>query len=174
MVAGGRPKKFEKKKADKAAAASPKPKGKAGTKWDDGGHEGPLDYGGNQAAVVESDHDQSMASDLAKYASKSDVGKYRGDLQGIEIESEEEGGGEEEVEEVQPLKNISNGAPANGGGKKVVGGKVSGGIFSSLKSLVGAKVLSEEMIAPVMEKMQDHVIGNGNLNLYWGLLERFD
>jgi signal recognition particle receptor subunit alpha len=34
------------------------------------------------------------------------------------------------------------------------------GFFSSLKGLVGSKVLTKETIQPVMDKMQDHLIGN--------------
>lgn len=165
MVAGGRPKKFEKKKAEKVTPTSPK-KGKTGTKWNDGGHEGPLDYGGEKSAASAGE-DKCLENDLAKYASKSDVGKYKGDLQGIEIE-EEDDDEEEEEQETQPLKNISNKSKVGNGAavakKTSSNGKaVGGGIFSSLKSLVGAKVLTEEMIAPVMEKMQDHLIGEFNV-----------
>jgi len=35
----------------------------------------------------------------------------------------------------------------------------SGGLFSSFKSLVGSKTLTKEMIEPVMEKMQEHLVG---------------
>jgi hypothetical protein len=92
----------------------------------------------------------------------SDVGKYKGDLHGIEIESSD---GEDYEEEARPLKNVTNNSSGkvNGtGGKGLVQkpAKSAGGLFSSLKGLVGAKVLTTEMIEPVMEKMQDHLIGN--------------
>ncbi len=89
----------------------------------------------------------------------SDVGKYKGDLHGIEIESSED---EEGNEEMKPLKNVTNNGKVNGtSGKSTVQKPAkSGGLFSSLKGLVGAKVLTTEMIEPVMEKMQDHLICN--------------
>ena len=70
---------------------------------------------------------------------------------------------EEDGEEATPLKTITNNGRLNGKSNgvnnqaKKVANK-SGGLFSSLKSLVGAKVLTQESIAPVMEKMQDHLI----------------
>ena len=90
IASGSRPKKFEKKKAaasEKITPTSPK-KGKAGTKWDGEGHKGNLDYGAKSEPRSDSES-QPLNNDLAKYASKSDVGKYKGDLQSIEVESSE-------------------------------------------------------------------------------------
>lgn len=148
---GGRPRKFEPKKkanVEKPTPTSPR-KGKAGTKWDDGGHKGPLDYGDKSPPTEATSQD----ADLDKYASKSDVGKYKGDLRGIEVR-------ESSDDDEAPLKTITNKSPTNGHHVRSTNSKSksSGGIFSSLKSLVGAKVLTEEMITPVMEKMQEHLV----------------
>ncbi|XP_066978787.1 signal recognition particle receptor subunit alpha isoform X1 [Macrobrachium rosenbergii] len=43
--------------------------------------------------------------------------------------------------------------------KESSGKKSSGGMFSMFKSLVGGKTLTEADIAPVLEKMKDHLIG---------------
>lgn len=157
ISAGQRPKKFEKKKGnnEKLTPTSPK-KGKAGTKWDINGHEGPLDFGEKPSTA---NLDTNLNNDLDKYASKSDVGKYKGDLQSIEIESSSEN----ESEEEKPLKKLGNNKVLQTNGSsyspKKSSNNNSGGLFSSLKSLVGAKILTEEMIAPVMEKMQEHLVG---------------
>lgn len=103
-----------------------------------------------------------------KSLQKSDVGRYKGDLKSIEVkevESEEEFQEEEEVR--SPLKNnkqniINNKSP---NGKKAAAS--SGGLFSSFKSLVGSKTLTKEMIEPVMEKMQEHLVGNGQDLIKW-------
>ena len=104
IASGSRPKKFEKKKAaasEKITPTSPK-KGKAGTKWDGEGHKGNLDYGAKSEPRSDSES-QPLNNDLAKYASKSDVGKYKGDLQSIEVESSDD-----DYEAAKPLKTITN------------------------------------------------------------------
>ncbi len=76
----------------------------------------------------------------------------------IETDGEEDFEEEEKVR--SPLKNnkqnIMNNKSPNG--KKATAS--SGGLFSSFKSLVGSKILTKEMIEPVMEKMQEHLVGN--------------
>lgn len=68
LLAAKRPKKFEKAKSDKSNPTSPKPKGKVGTKWDDQGHQGPLDYGSKEES---NSNDSPKNNDLDKYASVS-------------------------------------------------------------------------------------------------------
>ena len=63
LLAAKRPKKFEKAKSN---PTSPKPKGKVGTKWDDQGHQGPLDYGSKEEPLSDS---SPKNNDLDKYAS---------------------------------------------------------------------------------------------------------
>ena len=85
---------------------------------------------------------------------------FRGDLKPIEIEENDV----ESDEEFQS-KNLSSKkvAPTTNGKKSSVKTEkkqtqATGGLFSSFKSLVGAKTLTKESIEPVMEKMQEHLI----------------
>jgi hypothetical protein len=101
---------------------------------------------------------------------KEDIGKFKGDLRSIEVQDEASYSDEydENKENTKPTataaasKSFSKG-PTN---QKSAANEPStskkpstGGLFSSLKSLVGSKTLSIEAIQPVMEKMQDHLIG---------------
>lgn len=151
IMGSGKPKKFEKKKTP-ASPPQPVKKGKTGTKWEIE-VSGPLDYGEKQPSDVAHSPDQS---DLEKYASRSDVGKGR-ELKAIEVVDAPAFEEEDDIDQRVPSKKNET--------KKVNGTKSSGGIFSSLKSLVGAKTLTKEMIDPVMENLQEHLIGNFNLKL---------
>jgi hypothetical protein len=71
---------------------------------------------------------------------------------------------EDNVKQSMPLKTITNNdknartnVSANTNGKKS-NKPSSGGLFSSFKSLVGGKTLTQESISPVMEKMQEHLV----------------
>ena len=91
-------------------------------------------------------------------------------MKGIEINEEvnyDEDDGDDYQVEIKPLKSAVNNQKSStaktvntittSNGKK--SGGVGGGLFASLKSLVGAKVLTKESIEPVMEKMQEHLVG---------------
>lgn len=79
-------------------------------------------------------------------------------MQAIVVDSSSDD--EDYEEEVKPLKTITNNAKTRSNPTKAQPKKAAaGGMFSSLKGLVGAKVLTQEMIEPVMEKMQEHLIG---------------
>lgn len=82
----------------------------------------------------------------------NDVGKMKGDLKGLEVEEVDYN---EEPKPNQTTK--SSNQKSSGGG---------GGFFSSLKGLVGGKVLTKETIQPVIEKMQDHLIGTSFFLFY--------
>ncbi|PZC82165.1 hypothetical protein B5X24_HaOG210973 [Helicoverpa armigera] len=69
------------------------------------------------------------------------IGQMTGAIRDLEVESEE-GSSEDEVEQsAQPAA------------------KKSGGMFSIFKGLVGSKALTEESMRPVLDKLQDHLIG---------------
>lgn len=80
---------------------------------------------------------------------KEDIGKSKGDLKPIEVNESEN----EDENEVNNNKGKSSLAP-----KAASSSSTGGGLFSSLKSLVGGKVLTKEAIEPVMEKMQEHLV----------------
>jgi len=71
------------------------------------------------------------------------VGTMGGELRNIETESEES---EEEEEEEEIVV------------KKTETKKSGGGMFGMFKNLVGSKMLSKEDLAPVLEKMKEHLI----------------
>jgi len=72
------------------------------------------------------------------------IGTLKGELKDMEVESEEDY--EEEEEEQQDRKKVETSS------------KKSGGIFSLFKKLVGSKTINEEDIAPVLDKLRDHLI----------------
>lgn len=145
---GGKPKKFDPATKKKTPTSPPVKKGKAGTKWEES-QSGPLDYG-EKSSPNGQDGNQYDSADLEKYASKNDVGKHK-DLKVIEVyETQSVEEDEEDEIIVKPLKQ--------NGSTKTNGNKANGGLFSSLKSLVGAKTLTKENIEPVMEKLQEHLV----------------
>ena len=172
LISGGKPKKFEPKKR---TPVSPQPakKGKTGTKWEDE-TSGPLDYGEKPSPNGNGQASLAEQNDLEKYASLSDVGKGK-DLKAIEIVDSPIEDYEDEEEEQVEIKSTKKTAKQNGAHTKPTNGTKpsqtgtsrggGGGLFSSLKSLVGSKTLTKEIIEPVMEKLQDHLIGNLILNL---------
>jgi len=142
---GGRQmKKFEPKKKTPTSPQQDK-KGKKGTVWENG-ETGPLDYSNEKNG--HEINNQVEQNDLEKYASKNDVGKGK-DLRAIEVvDSPIIDDFEEDEEDYKQVK------------KKVESNKKqqTGGLFSSLKSLVGSKTLTKENIEPVMDKLQEHLI----------------
>jgi signal recognition particle receptor subunit alpha len=122
----------------------PVKKGKQKTTW-----------GGDDVKVEDLDYSDTKNVENApvestKYTVGNVTGTMKGDLRGIDVgESSEE---ELEVEQ-KPHKNEN--VEVNGKNKKT---SSSFGLFSSLKSLVGSKVLTQETIEPIMEKMQEHLV----------------
>ena len=139
----GKMRKFEKKV--KEVKKEEKPKGKQGTKWE-GGDVKPedLDFGKKVNGVNEQ---HAAPLDPNKYGDERLTGTKRGELANID---ESEGSSEEDVEEVAAQKSQKTSNGKSGGS--------SFGLFSSLKSLVGAKVLNKETIAPIIEKMQELLV----------------
>jgi len=151
---GGRQmKKFEPKKKLPTSPQQEKEKikGKKGTVWENG-TTGPLDYS-NEKNGHEA-NPQTDQNDLEKYASKNDVGKGK-DLKAIEVVETSMIDEEEEEEYVE--QKVKNGSKKIETNKKQSNGG-TGGLFSSLKSLVGSKTLTKENIEPVMDKLQEHLI----------------
>lgn len=68
------------------------------------------------------------------------VGQMVGSIRDIEVESDSSE--EEEEDEVTPAQNATK----------------SRGVFSMFKGLVGSKALTRDDMAPVLEKMKDHLI----------------
>lgn len=70
----------------------------------------------------------------------------KGGIRDLEVESDSEEESDYEEEQVQTAV------------KPLQSTKKSGGMFSMFKSLVGSKSLSDEDMAPVLDKMKDHLI----------------
>ncbi|CAF0737470.1 unnamed protein product [Brachionus calyciflorus] len=134
--------KFEPK--SKKTPTSPQPKGKAPKKWDDNVDVNTLDY-----SSPSNDSKEDLTT--SQYASKKDIGRSIGELKPIEVNYEEE---IEEVDDYVPETNKNKSKLTS----NKQNGKNSTGLFSSLKSLVGGKMLTKETIQPVMEKMQEHLV----------------
>lgn len=69
------------------------------------------------------------------------VGQMAGAIRDLEVESDESSSEEEEERPAQAAQ------------------KKSGGMFSIFKGLVGSKALTKESMRPVLDKLQDHLIG---------------
>lgn len=69
------------------------------------------------------------------------VGQMAGAIRDLEVESDESSSEEEEERPAQSAQ------------------KKSGGMFSIFKGLVGSKALTKESMRPVLDKLQDHLIG---------------
>lgn len=126
--------KYEPKPKKDDKPAKPTKKGKTLTKWEDSVNESELDFSNSKSLS-----DDNLVLD-SKYGDKSTVGSMSGELKAIEIQSTEE------IEIGDSVKNSSTKASA------------ATSLFSSLKGLVGGKTLTKEMITPVMDKMQEHLI----------------
>lgn len=94
---------------------------------------------------------------------KDQIGKSRGELKPVEVGDIND----YEEEEFEPNNNSNNknnkstsqkSSSKSGGSTSSKKSPATGGLFSSLRGLVGGKTLTAEVIEPVMEKMQDHLV----------------
>ncbi|KAJ8719439.1 hypothetical protein PYW08_011614 [Mythimna loreyi] len=69
------------------------------------------------------------------------IGQMTGAIRDLEVESDESSSDEEPEQSAHPSP------------------KKTGGMFSIFKGLVGSKALTEESMRPVLDKLQDHLIG---------------
>ncbi|XP_014673132.1 PREDICTED: signal recognition particle receptor subunit alpha-like, partial [Priapulus caudatus] len=87
------------------------------------------------------------------------VGKMKGEIKGMEVESDEEEE-EEEVQEEEVVKEVTvKGSPSKGASTAKGQPAAGFGMFNVFKSLVGSKVISDEDMRPVLDRMRDHLIG---------------
>lgn len=150
-IAKNRQKLFEKmqgkKKLDKGAKspAAAKDKSKKPRIWDHGGKSSDLktlDYSG---APPEQGEEGARSEELLTAESRSWVGKGGGEIKDMEYSSSED-----EVEEEE--------APADTKQKTNKKGGKTGGMFSMFRGLVGSKSITAEDMAPVLDKLRDHLI----------------
>nr|XP_023024621.1 signal recognition particle receptor subunit alpha homolog [Leptinotarsa decemlineata] len=133
-------KKMQKKKPDpKKSPKSPQSEkaGKKPRKWDLGGNN--KDLGTLERTT---DKPEDMKSNFTP--DTEIVGQMKGIIKDLEVESSDEEYEEEEEE-------TATKQPANKTSSK-------GGMFSIFKGLVGSKNLTKSDMAPVLEKMKDHLI----------------
>ena len=94
-------------------------------------------------------------------------GRMAGELKSLETDSSEDEEDESDVtiEQVQKQQQQQSVKRAGAQKTKQTNKKKSSGfsILSNLKSLVGSKALTHEDVAPVLEKMRDHLIGAQNI-----------
>ncbi|XP_035686038.1 signal recognition particle receptor subunit alpha-like isoform X1 [Branchiostoma floridae] len=143
-------KKMTGKGSKKNIGTSPKPekekekkKGKAPTKWAHGGSSKDakiLDFSGDK----ESNGTMAGEEDLGD-TERAWVGSMSGELKSVgdlyEEEEEEEDDDEEEIQQKDSKKSSGF------------------GVFNMFKGLVGQKTVTAEAMAPVLDKMKDHLIG---------------
>lgn len=158
LINGVKPmRKFEKKAAPASPPSKPVKKGKAATKWEEDVDQSTLDRSDPKTGSAPNEN-----TTVSQYATKQDVGKMKGDLQGFLVESNDVDDDDNE-DDSRPLKSITNqtsqkSAKTPAAKKPAAASSGGGGLFSSLKGLVGSKVLTKEAIQPVMEKMQEHLV----------------
>lgn len=136
-----------KKKADKGAKspAAAKDKSKKPRIWDHGGKSSDLktlDYSGAPPAQGE---EGARSEELLTAESRSWVGKGGGEIKDMEYSSSED-----EVEEEEAVADTKQKTNKKGG--------KSGGMFSMFRGLVGSKSITAEDMAPVLDKLRDHLI----------------
>lgn len=150
-IAKNRQKLFEKlqgkKKPDKGAKspAAAKDKSKKPRIWDHGGKSSDLktlDYSGAPPAQGE---EGGRSEELLTAESRSWVGQGGGEIKDMEYSSSED-----EVEEEE--------TPADTKQKPNKKGAKTGGMFSMFRGLVGSKSITAEDMAPVLDKLRDHLI----------------
>ncbi|KAL4228445.1 hypothetical protein ACF0H5_011491 [Mactra antiquata] len=132
----------KKKKTVEKSPKSPesgKKKGKVGTKWDLGGTAEDakvLDFTDSKSKGDLSTNgvDVSLKDEEIQY-----VGTMGGELRNIETESESE--------DDEPVAQ-----------KSKTSKKSQGGMFSMFKNLVGSKMLTQEDVAPVLDKFREHLV----------------
>ncbi|XP_043284577.1 signal recognition particle receptor subunit alpha homolog isoform X2 [Venturia canescens] len=127
-----------KKKADKQKSPKPEKVGKKPRVWELGGTNKDL-------ASLERTKDRPEEAGEYVQADTTLIGKMKGGIRDLEVESSSEEEYEEEHnQEMQTTKPQAV--------------KKSSGMFSMLKGLVGNKSLKHEDMIPVLEKMKDHLI----------------
>lgn len=149
--------KFEKptKKAEAAKKPEPTKKGKQNTKWGDDVVEAEtLDFSDEKAKgatepSTAANNDEPINSQ--KYADQDLKGKMKGELKGIDVDDDDDDDSEKEIATKKSSVKVKNGSAA-------ASSSSSFGFLSSLKNLVGGKVLTKETIEPIMEKMQEHLV----------------
>jgi len=138
----------KKNASKKAEPKSPQPpkgkKGKEARTWNNSGTSkgaAALDYsnGGSSVAADEGGAVSEME--------KAMVGQMRGELKSIDVGDEEEV--ESEEEEEITAKPSTNGKPKESS---------SGGVFSFFQGLAGQKAITAEAMAPILDKMREHLV----------------
>ncbi|XP_012247434.1 signal recognition particle receptor subunit alpha homolog isoform X1 [Bombus vosnesenskii] len=124
----------QKKKADKQKSQKPEKAGKKPRVWELGGTIKDL-------AALERTKDKPEESGDYVGADKTLVGQMKGGIRDIVVETDSEDESDEEMENPKPQVQ-----------------KKSNSMFSMFKSLVGNKSLKHEDMAPVLEKLKDHLI----------------
>ncbi|XP_029038225.1 signal recognition particle receptor subunit alpha homolog isoform X2 [Osmia bicornis bicornis] len=125
----------QKKKVDKPKSQKPEKAGKKPRVWELGGTTKDL-------ATLERTKDKPEESGDYVPADTTLVGQMKGSIRDIEIESESEDESDQEIENSKPQVQ-----------------KKTNSMFSMFKSLVGNKSLKHEDMAPVLDKLKDHLIG---------------
>ncbi|XP_055620846.1 signal recognition particle receptor subunit alpha homolog [Toxorhynchites rutilus septentrionalis] len=107
------------------------------------------DLGGNSKDVPNLDRSKDKPEDVRSDFSPNNemIGRMKGGIQDLEVESDSEYD-EEDEEEIQQYANRPNIQPT----------KKSGGVFSLFKGLVGSKNLTQQDMQPALEKLRDHLI----------------
>ena len=145
---------FEKKPSGlKKEEAKPSTKGKQRTVWESEVRVEDLDFsGGGDKNSASGGGGQDIAPvDTSKYVDEGLRGTRRGEL--ANIDEDESSSSSEEEEEGEQESSAPKKVQTNGKAKTS-----TFGIFSSLKSLVGSKVLNKETITPIIEKIQEHLV----------------
>ncbi|XP_043251322.1 signal recognition particle receptor subunit alpha homolog isoform X2 [Colletes gigas] len=124
----------QKKKVDKQKSPKPEKAGKKPRVWELGGTIKDL-------ATLERTKDKPEESGDYVAADKTLVGQMKGSIRDLEVETESEDESDEEIETSKPQVK-----------------KKTNSMFSMFKSLVGNKCLKHEDMAPVLEKLKDHLI----------------
>ncbi|KAK9304114.1 hypothetical protein QLX08_004389 [Tetragonisca angustula] len=124
----------QKKKVDKQKGQKPEKAGKKPRVWELGGTIKDL-------AALERTKDKPEESGDYVAADKTLVGQMKGGIRDIVVESDSEDESDEEMENSKPQVQ-----------------KKTNSMFSMFKSLVGNKSLKREDMAPVLEKLKDHLI----------------
>jgi len=138
----------KKSASKKAEPKSPQPakgkKGKEARTWNNSGtSKGAvnLDYSNGGSVATE---EGAGVSEMEKAM----VGQMRGELKSIDVGDEEEVESEEEEEE-KTAKPATNGKPKSAS---------SGGVFSFFQGLAGQKAITAEAMAPILDKMREHLV----------------
>ncbi|CAL7939451.1 unnamed protein product [Xylocopa violacea] len=124
----------QKKKFDKPKNQKPEKAGKKPRVWE---------LGGTTKDLANLERTKDKPEDNGDYvaADKTLIGQMEGSIRDIEIESDSEDQSDEEIDSSTPQVQ-----------------KKTNSMFSMFKSLVGNKCLKHENMAPVLDKLKDHLI----------------